>query len=67
MAHMADVYQIPAEKFVKDLEQRNGFGEVYQELIRAKVVDFLQENAKIEEVPAGSLSQPAPAAASNPS
>ena len=55
---MAQMYQIPFEKFVKDLQKRNGFTEIYDQLANEKVLEFLQQNAKIEEVPAGSLSQP---------
>jgi trigger factor len=61
---LAAMYQIPPEKFVKDLQKRNGLIEIYDQLMNEKVLDFLQQNAKIEEVPAGSLSQPQ--AASNP-
>ncbi|HEU5125041.1 MAG TPA: trigger factor [Verrucomicrobiae bacterium] len=58
VSQLAAMYQIPAEKFVKDLQKRNGVGEIYDQLVNEKVMDFLQENAKIEEVPAGSLSAP---------
>jgi len=54
---MAQMYQIPFEKFVKDLQKRNGFTEIYDQLANEKVLEFLQQNAKIEEVPAGTLSQ----------
>lgn len=54
---LASVYQIPVEKFVKDLQKRNGFGEIYEQLLTEKAVNFLQENAKIEDVPAGTLSE----------
>jgi trigger factor len=55
---MAAMYQIPPEKFIKDLQKRNGFVEIYDQLANEKVLEFLQQNAKIEEVPAGTLSQP---------
>jgi trigger factor len=55
---MAGMYQIPPEKFIKDLQKRNGFVEIYDQLANEKVLEFLQQNAKIEEVPVGSLSQP---------
>jgi trigger factor len=55
---MAAMYQIPPEKFIKDLQKRNGFVEIYDQLANEKVLEFLQQNAKIEEVPVGSLSQP---------
>lgn len=49
---MAAMYQIPPEKFVKDLQKRNGFVEIYDQLAQEKVFEFLEANAKIEEVPA---------------
>ena len=52
------MYRIPAEKFVKDLQKRNGLIEIYDQIMNEKVIDFLQQNAKIEDVPAGTLSQP---------
>jgi trigger factor len=50
---LAAAYQIPAEKFVKDLQKRNGLIEIYDQLMNEKVIDLLQQNAKVEEVPAG--------------
>ncbi len=52
---MAHMYQIPVEKFVKDLQKRNGFIEIFDQIMNEKVMDFLEKNAAIEEVPAGSL------------
>jgi trigger factor len=54
---LAAMYQIPPEKFVKDLQKRNGFVEIYDQIASDKVVELLQQNAKMEEVPAGTLSQ----------
>jgi len=61
---MSQMYQIPPEKFIKDLQKRNGIVEIYDQLAGEKTVEFLQENAKIEEVPAGTLlkAEGAPAA-----
>ena len=56
IAQLAAVYQIPAEKFVKELQKRNGFSEVYEQLLIEKTIAFLTQNAVIEEVPPGSLS-----------
>jgi len=53
---LATMYQIPPEKFVKDLQKRNGLIEIYDQVMNDKVLKFLQEHAQIEEVP------PAPAA-----
>ena len=57
---LAQAYQIPPDKFIKDLQKRNGVVEIYDQLMNEKVVDMLQQNAKIEEVPAGSLAPTAP-------
>jgi trigger factor len=54
---MAAMYQIPPEKFIKDLQKRNGFIEIYDQLANEKVLEYLQQNAKIEEVPAGTLTE----------
>jgi trigger factor len=49
---LAVMYQIPLEKFLKDLQKRNGVPELYEQLVHEKVLAFLEQNAKIEEVPA---------------
>lgn len=54
---MAQANQIAPQKFLQELEKRGGVAEVYQQLIHEKVLDFLHENASIEDVPAGSLAQ----------
>jgi len=50
IAQLAAMYQIPADKFVKDLQKRNGLIEIYDQLMNEKVLEMLQQNAKIEEV-----------------
>ncbi len=52
IGNMAAAYQIPPDKFIKDLQKRNGIVEIYDQIMNEKVVDMLQANAKIEEVPA---------------
>jgi trigger factor len=52
---LSAMYQIPPEKFLKDLQKRNGLAEIYEQVVHEKVHEFLQQNAKIEEVPVGSL------------
>ena len=47
---LAAMYQIPPDKFVKDLQQRNGIVEIYDQIANDKVLDLLQQNAKIEDV-----------------
>lgn len=50
---LAAAYQIPADKFVKDLQKRNGLIEIYDQLMNERVIDLLEKNAKIEDVPPG--------------
>jgi trigger factor len=64
--HLAGMYQIPADKFLRDLQKRNGLIEVYDQIMNEKVINFLQENAKIEDVPPSSPAAPE-APAVNPS
>jgi trigger factor len=47
---MAAMYQIPTEKFIKDLQKRDGVGEIYDQLTNEKVLELLQSNAKVETV-----------------
>jgi hypothetical protein len=50
---LAAAYQIPADKFLKDLQKRNGLIEIFDQIQNEKVLDFLQQHAQIEEVPLG--------------
>lgn len=47
---MAQMQQTPVDKLIKDLEANNGFSQIYDQLMTEKVIKFLEENAKIEEV-----------------
>lgn len=47
---LAATYQMPPDKFIKELQKRNGVPEIYEQLQSEKVIDFLVQNAKIEEV-----------------
>jgi len=49
---MAAMYQIPPDKFIKDLQKRNGVVEIYDQLAHEKVMEFLENNAQVETVPA---------------
>jgi len=49
---MAQAYQIPVDKFIKDLQKRNGINELYDQIAHEKVLTFLENNAKISDVPA---------------
>jgi trigger factor len=46
---LADQYQIKPEQMIKQLRDRNGFGEIEEQIVSAKVLDFLELNAKVEE------------------
>jgi len=58
---LAMMYKIPAEQFLKDLQKRNGLIQIYDQVMNEKVIDLLQKQAKIEEVPPGTLFPEAPA------
>ena len=49
---LSAAYQIPPEKFIKDLQKRNGINELYDQIAHEKVLTFLENNARIEKVPA---------------
>jgi trigger factor len=50
---LAAAYQIPLDKFIKDLQKRNGVNELYDQIAHEKVLGFLENNAKIENVSGG--------------
>jgi trigger factor len=62
---LAGLYQIPPEKFAKDLQARNGLIEIYDQIMNEKVIDFLQKNAAVEKIPAAQRA-PAEASGQNP-
>ncbi len=37
---LAAMYQIPPDKFIKDLQKRNGVNELYDQIAHEKVLDF---------------------------
>jgi len=49
---LAQVYQIPVQKFVKDLQKRNGLMEIYDQIQHEKVLALLEQHAQIEDLPA---------------
>ncbi len=56
VAHLAGLYQIAPQKFLKDLQKRNGLIEIYDQIMNEKVIDFLAQNAQYEDVsPGGSV------------
>lgn len=60
---MASMYNIAPDKLAKDLQKRNGLIQIYDDIAREKVFEFLQKNAKIEDVqpPASFADSTAPA------
>ena len=48
---LAMAYQMPFEQFLKDLQKRNGVNELYEQVQHEKVLEILEKNAKIEDVP----------------
>jgi len=50
ISYLAATYQIPPQKFLKDLQKRNGLIEIFDQLMNEKVLDLMQEQAKIEDV-----------------
>ncbi len=49
---MAAKNKVSPDKFFKDLKKNNGLGRVQEQLLLELAVDFLVDNAVIEEVPA---------------
>ena len=47
---LAQNYKMPADKLVKEMQKNNGIEELQQQLLHEKVIDFLHENARIEDV-----------------
>lgn len=47
---LAGVYQTTPDKFVKELEKRDGLAEIHNQVLNEKVLDFLQQHAKIQDV-----------------
>ena len=46
---LSEQNQVPMDKFIDDLKKRNAVGEVREQVLCGKVLDFLQLNAKIED------------------
>lgn len=55
---LAAEYQMAPDKFIKELEKREGVPEIHQQMLSEKVVDFLADNAEITDA----APAPAPAA-----
>jgi trigger factor len=62
IAALARTNNVPAQKYLKDLEKSGGLQHIVQQLLHERVVDFLQEHAKVEDVAPTSEPTPAPGA-----
>jgi trigger factor len=67
IAHLAGMYGIEPQKFAKDLQKRNGLIEIYDQVMNEKVLDLLEQQAKIEEVAPVPVTPGAPEEGTNPS
>ncbi|HZH98460.1 MAG TPA: trigger factor [Fimbriimonadaceae bacterium] len=51
IATLAQRYQMTFEKMLKELEKRNGLDQINEEILTAKVLDFLLTNASVTDAP----------------
>jgi trigger factor len=47
---LAEQYQMKPEQLIKQLRDRNGLGEIEEQIVTAKVMDLLEQNARFEDV-----------------
>jgi trigger factor len=47
---IANERQVKPDKLIKDLQKNNGVGQIHEQILMGKVVDLLEQNARIEEV-----------------
>ncbi len=52
IAMLAQANQMAPKKLVQELEKQNRLPEIYQQIVHEKVLDFLHDSAKIEDVSA---------------
>ena len=53
IAELAARYEMKADKLLKKLDERNALDQIMEEILTAKVLDFLAANASVSTVPAG--------------
>jgi trigger factor len=51
---LAQQYNISPEQMIKQVRERNGLGEIEEQIVSAKVFDFLELQARVEDVLPGS-------------
>jgi trigger factor len=58
IATLAVMYRIPVEQFAKDLQKRNGLIEIYDQVMNEKVLNFVQEHARVMDAEPGAQPNP---------
>lgn len=58
---LAQAHKMAPTKLLKELEKRDGLSEVVQQIVHEKVVDFLEDQARIEDAPTEAPTTQAPA------
>jgi len=53
IAQLAERYEMKPAKLLKELEKRNALDQITEEILTAKVLDFLASNASVTTIPAG--------------
>ena len=53
---LAQQNNMKPDQLAKQIRERDGFAEIHEQILTAKVLDFLELNAKVEEVPGGGAS-----------
>ncbi len=49
VTQLAARYQIPVQKLIKDLQKRNAFGQIREQLLSGKALDFIASNVTVRE------------------
>jgi len=49
VTQLASRYQIPVPKLIKDLQKRNAFGQIREQLLSGKALDFIASNVTVRE------------------
>ena len=62
LSAMSRRYQMPREKLIRNLQERNALGQIEEEILLGKTLAFLAQNAKVETV---ALDDPAVASEDN--
>jgi len=49
VTQLAARYQVPVQKFAKDLQKKNAFGQIREQLLAGKALDFIASNVTVRE------------------